>query len=213
MATTPSPFEFLQAYRPKATAAAKAVSSRSRERPFPELQVICVSPLETGGGSDRDRVTLRAVDCKGESSETQSQRQQRVSCRQKKNPIGEAYGVCEHSCRLLERVEDAGAEPAVSHVDPRTTEVAFLQVLHEVDRAGDVLRERVLDAHTVRQPRFGLTPEEHPAELHLRLGKPDQAVEVHGTDVGVGLGEQAHNGGLYLVGHAARGAVRLVLRQ
>src|SRR5206468_5558595 len=90
MATTPSPSEFLQAHRPKATAApkAKTVSSRSRERPFPKLccQVICVSPLETGGGADRERVKVRAVDRKRRSSETQSQRQQRVSCRQKKKP-------------------------------------------------------------------------------------------------------------------------------
>src|SRR2546423_11909297 len=108
MATTPSPsVEFLQAHRPRATAApkAKAVSSRSRERPFPKLccQVICVSPLETGGGSDRERVKVRAVDRKRRSSETQSQRQQRVSCRQKKNPIGEAYGVYDRSCQPTRR--------------------------------------------------------------------------------------------------------------
>src|SRR6266496_1210908 len=68
MATTPSSVGFLQAYRPRATAAprVKAVSRRSRERPSPKLrsQVMCVSPLKTGGGSDRERLKVRTVDRK-----------------------------------------------------------------------------------------------------------------------------------------------------
>src|SRR5256885_16152247 len=78
MATTPSPSGFLQAYRPKATPApkAKAVSSRRRERLCSKLpsQVMCVSTLETGAVSDRERVKVRAVDLQRGSSETQSQR-------------------------------------------------------------------------------------------------------------------------------------------
>src|SRR5207244_2962015 len=116
----------------------------------------------------------------------------------KKNPRGEALGVCERPCRLSERVGHTDADRFDIDVEPAGSGlgVVLLEIVHVVDRAREVTGEGVLCAGAVRPASLGIAAARRvAAEIDFRAGKPNQAVKIHGADVDVRLGEYRPHGG------------------